>query len=114
MLMFLLACDGATGDSADSAAEVDRAPLVLALTGDVAAGGEIYSGFCVSCHGYAGEGDIGPAMTEVVPEATREHLVDVVLNGWDSDEQSSQMTGMPSLTDQNIADVVDYCMATWM
>jgi mono/diheme cytochrome c family protein len=115
MLLFLLACDGAAKDTADTSdtAAVDRAPDILALTGDATAGADIYGGFCSSCHGYAGEGDIGPALTEVVPGATREHLVDVVLNGWDGDENASRMSGMKSLTDQNIADVVQYLMDTW-
>lgn len=112
MLLLLLACDPADPDSAEP---YDRTPDILALAGEATNGADIYSGFCTSCHGYSGEGDIGPAMTDVVPGATREHLVDVVLNGWDSSEQDSRMVGMSaSLTsDQAIADVVEYALVTW-
>jgi mono/diheme cytochrome c family protein len=117
MILFLLACDGGPVDTADTADTADsageRAAAILALTGDGGAGGTVYGSFCSSCHGYGGEGDIGPAMAEVVPGAAREHLVDVVLNGWDGDENASRMSGMPTMADQDIADVVQYLIDTW-
>lgn len=113
MLFFFLACEAQAPDSGGTGEVYDRSPDILALVGDTAAGADIFSGFCSSCHGYSGEGDIGPALSDTVPSATREHLVDVVLNGWDSSAQSSRMSGMPSLTDQDIANVVDYAQLTW-
>ena len=113
LIALLLACPPEEPKETGDTAPVDRGPAILALTGDTTSGGNVFGGYCTSCHGYGGEGDIGPAMADVIPGATLEHLVDVVLNGWDSDEISSQMFGMPSLSDQEIADVTAYALATW-
>lgn len=115
MLIFLLACDAAEPDSGDTGAVYDRSPDVLTLTGDAANGESVFGGFCTSCHGYSGGGDIGPALADVVPGKTREHLVDVVLNGWDDSAQSSRMSGLSAsiTSDQAVADVVEYMLVTW-
>jgi mono/diheme cytochrome c family protein len=98
LALFLAACSGSTAKD-DTASDI---------TGDAAAGADVYAANCVSCHGANGEGVSGPAMTEEVPEYDDAQLEDIIVNGTDG--------GMPafgSLSDQDLADLVAYLRETF-
>lgn len=91
------------------AAEVDTARVddVLALEGDPEVGEAVYGDNCERCH-TDGEGVGQAPYSEVVPASTDEALVTAILEG---------PGFMPSfdedLSDQDIADLVAYMVATW-
>lgn len=93
LVLALVAC----GDS--------RVDDVLALSGDVANGAEVYDSSCAICHGDDGQGDIGSDLTTVVPTLSDEEIVEILLDGISG-------TTMPAfseaLDDQAIADVLAY------
>ncbi len=94
LLMLTVGCSGKYND-------------ILGLDADPAAGAEVFSANCASCHGASGEGDIGPAMSEAVTELSEDEFLATVFNGTDE--------GMPAfaLSDQEAADLVAYCDETF-
>ncbi len=94
LLMLTAGCSGKYSD-------------ILGLDADPAAGAEVFSANCATCHGANGEGDIGPAMGESVTELSEDAFLNTVFNGTDG--------GMPSfdLSDQEAADLVAYCDETF-
>ena len=111
--LLLLACPGNTDlpDTADTGE--DREATILALTGDPVAGADIYAGWCGSCHGGYGEGDIGPALATTASAMTYAEVVDIVLNGQDSTEFDGKMLPATTLQDQQVADVAQYVVDTF-
>ncbi len=97
-LTTVVACGGEGGE--------DRVDDILALDGDAAAGDAVYAAECSACHGAAGEGGSGPAMSEVAGEGAAE-IVEVVLNG------DGDMPAFPEIPDQDIADLVAYILDTY-
>jgi mono/diheme cytochrome c family protein len=90
-------------------------------TDPLALGAEVYSGNCASCHGGTGGGGAGPAFVDGAVVETfpdwRDHAAWVRIGNqdWPSDtygenqkpvNRGSQMPGWPTLTDQEIAEVV--------
>ena len=84
----LAGCGGSAGDVA----------AILALEGDEANGGEIYSANCAACHGDEGEGGTSLALNgSALPT---EDVILTILDGRGS------MTGFRELlTDQDVADL---------
>lgn len=92
-----------------------RAPAILAINGDVSAGATVYGMQCgnASCHGGDGTGSATARnLNQVVPTLDDATLIDVILNG--SVANGAVMPGLASqLSDQDVADVVAYCRATF-
>lgn len=87
-----------------------RAAGVGALMGDTTRGATVYMGQCVSCHAADGKGVAavsGADLTVKVPMFTAQQITLVILNG------EGKMAPMPGMKDQEIADVVAYCKATF-
>lgn len=87
-----------------------RAAGVGALTADTTRGATVYMGQCASCHAADGKGVAavsGADLTVKVPMFTAQQITLVVLNG------EGKMAPMPGMKDQEIADVVAYCKATF-
>jgi len=74
------------------------------LTGDPAAGANVYAANCASCHGVNGEGGTGPALAGEAEETAE--LEDIILNG------EGEMPAIP-LEDQELADVIAYLQETF-
>jgi disulfide bond formation protein DsbB len=112
-ISILSACGG---PPAQSAAPDNSGP---AASGDAAAGQKIFSSTCAACHGPAGEGvpGLGKDMTssEFIAGKTDQELVDFIKVGRDpSDPLNSTGVAMPvkggnpSLSDQDLYDIVAY------
>lgn len=71
---------------------------VLAHSGRVAEGAEVFAEACASCHGAAGEGGSAPALEDHVRGRPRADTVDTVLEG------AGSMAPLPSLTPTALAD----------
>jgi len=100
-------------DSSSSGGGVDRVPIILGLDGDATSGAAVFGGTCalMSCHGPTGDNGIAPSLTERVPPLTPEQIVTTILEG-----KTGTGMAMPSqahLTDQAIADVLAYVLATF-
>lgn len=91
-LLSLVACNGKDGDTGS-------------LTGDVTRGEAVFE-VCAVCHGADGTGGSGPSLVEEVPDQTDAELEDIILNGYG--DMAAQ-----DLTDQEVADVIAYCRATF-
>jgi mono/diheme cytochrome c family protein len=75
--------------------------------GDSTAGGEIYSTYCMPCHGAQGEGGIGVALNpnEYVTSTTTPEMVEFILAG----REGTAMAGFDGrLTESQIADVIAF------
>jgi mono/diheme cytochrome c family protein len=95
----------ACGD--DETGAVQDVSDVLALTGDATAGSAVYSGAgtcgTVSCHGSTGDdGTSGSELSTVVPALSPESMALTVRYG------KGTMAALPSLSAQQIADVIAY------
>jgi disulfide bond formation protein DsbB len=97
----------------------EEAAPSAALTGDPAAGKELFAGTCIACHGPAGEGlpGLGKDMTssEFIAGKTDAELIAFIKKGRDpSDPLNTTGVAMlpkggnPALTDQNLADIVAF------
>lgn len=100
MILSLFACSAPI--------DPEQVDAVLALTGDTAAGAEVYEDECLDCHEEDGEGMAGAPLPEEVPELTDEELVEEILSGpWI----------MPNfvniLTEQQVADVHAWLRSKW-
>lgn len=105
LLTALVACNGE--EPTDTTDEPTRTEDILSLTGDTTAGETVYTDNCSSCHGADGTGASGPDITGQVPGMTEEALVNLVLEG------EGVMPAFDNLSDQEIADLVAYAIATW-
>jgi mono/diheme cytochrome c family protein len=90
-LFLLVACGGASTDTAASGAD----------------GATLYASNCASCHGDDGEGVSAPAMTLIVPDMMDEAIADAIANGTDG--------GMPAFTfdDAETSALVTYLRDTF-
>jgi mono/diheme cytochrome c family protein len=104
MLMLPLAIVGC-GDKGDTA---DPVTSILGMSGDAAAGEAVYTATCSGCHGAAGEGGTGPALSDVVADHSEEHMISVIYYG---DGTMPAYGG--TLAEQDIADVVAYIVANY-
>ena len=83
-----------------------------AVTGDAARGAGIYSRLCVSCHGAAGEGIVGPALKNIASRQSLDAVANIIRTaGKRADLPSGG--AMPSLypsvlSDQDVLDVASY------
>jgi mono/diheme cytochrome c family protein len=106
-------CDSGGGSSDGSgggSGGADRAATILGLTGDAAAGETVFmDNLCSSaaCHGPDGTSGTAPALTEQVPAASDEQIVNSLLNG------KGDMTPQSALSDQELADVLAYVNANF-
>ncbi|MBX2797277.1 MAG: c-type cytochrome [Myxococcales bacterium] len=76
---------------------------ILQLQGDLTVGDIVYGNRCETCHGPAGEGDEGPALTDRIPRITRCRVISQVVDG------GGLMPAFgDSLDPQDIADVVEF------
>ena len=89
---------------------------VLALKADAAAGKTAYLANCARCHGPDGKGNqSGPSLIETAKKEPKGELVLSVINGYEAKPPST--LSMPAfgkeLTNQQIADVVEYVKVTF-
>jgi mono/diheme cytochrome c family protein len=122
----VLGCTGdkttESGDTADSGTTTtedttttpvstpnERVLAIVALTGDLTAGGSIYSLQCITCHGYDGTGIASGAadLTERLPILSDEDVATTILNG------QGNMDAYDFLSNQDIADVMAYITASF-
>jgi mono/diheme cytochrome c family protein len=108
-LLLLLACndDFVLGSGGSSEGDPERVDTILALTGDVDAGGAVFDESCAICHDPTGEADvIGPALKPWMESAEDAATIGVILEGQGS---------MPAqnLTDQETADVLAWMKETF-
>jgi len=124
VILFAGACGGGDDDS-DSSSDTTEAPSDDGdeggddATGDAAAGEDVFAGTCASCHGADAEGIDGVgkplADSDYVAETSSADLVIVVTDGRPADDPDNTTGilmppkgGNPSLTDEDIDDVVAY------
>ena len=102
-LAALTACSDKGGDDTSGSGGYDD---ILALTGDSAAGADVFASSCAACHGDDGVSGASPARDGEVPEKSDEELLGIILEGYDD---------MPAqdLTDQEAADVLAYLRDTF-
>ncbi len=105
----LLACNGDDNGGGDTDPEGFTHPS-LDLTGDPAAGADVYSSSCASCHAADGTGGTGNDLTASVPGQTREELTEILVEGI---EGTSMVSYDDILSDQEMADVVAYMLDEW-
>ena len=101
-----LLADDNTGALATLTALQEQWPL-----GDPVAGGEIYSTYCLPCHGAQGEGGIGPAMQPnvFIQETINADLVEFMLDG----RAGTAMAGFDGrLSEEELANLVAF-LRTW-
>jgi len=81
-----------------------RVPAIAALTADAAAGAQVYSSTCASCHGPAGKGATARAIVSDVAMLSTQELATIAINGYG-------LMGPvgASLNDQQVAN-----LAAWM
>jgi mono/diheme cytochrome c family protein len=78
-----------------------RAKGITALTGDATHGALVYKERCGSCHGATGVGGgLYPDLTHHFPLHTNLEMATIILNG------EGDMVGIPSMADQDVADVI--------
>lgn len=113
----LAACGGS--DSSSQSSSSSESEAAAAPEGDAAAGKDTFSTVCVACHGPGGEGvpGLGKDMTtsEFIAGKTDAELVEFIKVGRDpSDPLNTTGVAMPakggnpSLTDQDLYNVVAY------
>ncbi len=110
----LFACGGGSGSESGTPAEVKPLP-----PGNAADGETVYKGTCIKCHGPDATGIEGSGTnlttSEFIPNRTDAELVDYIKVGRPMNDPLNK-TGIamppyganPSLTDQNLADVVAF------
>lgn len=109
MMMAVMAAVALVGCGGQDAA-------VLALKADAAAGKTAYLANCARCHGPDGKGNqSGPSLLERAKKESKGELVLSVINGYEAKPPST--LSMPAfgkdLTNQQIADVVEYVKVTF-
>lgn len=101
----LAGCPGGptdTDDTDDTDAPTDRVAAILALTGEVASGEDLFPSNCVACHPSDGSQGTGAALSVVVPASTDDELAHTILNG------APSMPDFDYLDDQEIADLMAF------
>lgn len=91
---------------------IERDQHVIDLVGDPVRGGNpLYANICARCHGADGAGVAGkgPDLRPIVPARTDRQLADTILYGTAA---GSPAFG-PSLTDQEVADLLAYLRVTF-
>jgi len=105
LVISLAACGGSTSSAA--------APST-ALVRDPAAGEKIFASACATCHGQEGQGVAGLSQdmtqSQLIASATDQELVEFIKAGGVPGEAPVMLPkgGLPTLTDQNLADIVAY------
>lgn len=105
LALSLAACGGGTSQAAAPSA---------APAADAVAGEKIFASACASCHGLKGQGVAGLSqdMTQSQLTATKtdQELLEFIQAGGVPGEPPVMLPkgGLPSLTDQNLADIVAY------
>jgi mono/diheme cytochrome c family protein len=105
LALSLVACGGGALRAAEPS---------TARPGDPVAGEKIYASACTACHGLKGDGIRGLSgdmtQSELIASKTDPDLVEFLKVGGEPDEPRLMLPkgGVPSLTDQNLADVVAY------
>lgn len=104
---------------AEATSTTERVDVITEMTPNVPAGEAVYNAECASCHGADGEGGIGPSFVAAFDafherggswEIEVRSWVEAVIEGI----PGSSMPSMgDALTDQQIADVIEYTHATW-
>lgn len=103
--LFLVACgDKDTDDSGDGGGDV--VSEILALDGDATSGDALFAGNCSGCHGADGDSGTAPMLSTKVPDASDEHIVDVMING------TGNMAAV-SLENQEAADILAFLRASF-
>lgn len=101
----LAACRGGTS----SAAAPSMAP-----DGDPAAGEKVFASACAACHGQKGQGVAGLSQdmtqSQLIASATGQELVEFIKAGGAPGEAPVMLPkgGLPTLTEQNLVDIVAY------
>lgn len=109
LLLILALSLAACGGGASKAAAPSAAPA-----GDPVAGEKIFAGACTTCHGSKGEGVPGLSgdmtQSQLIITKTDQELVEFIKAGGVPDEPLVMLPkgGVPSLTDQNLVDIVAY------
>ncbi|MHB8145820.1 MAG: c-type cytochrome [Vulcanimicrobiaceae bacterium] len=94
----------ATAAARPSATPTSGAPSVVAETGDAVHGKQLYMQNCSTCHGTAGQGDIGPSLQN---EASRKNLDQTI--AWIKNPTPPMPKLYPgSLSDKDVLDVATY------
>lgn len=106
LLTALVACNG-EATTEEPTGTTTRTEDILSLTGDTTAGADVYAANCAVCHAADGSGGSGPALTAAIPGMSEEEIVDLVLNG------EGVMPAFDNLSDQEIADLTAYAVATF-
>ncbi len=76
VIVSLTACGGPPVD------KTGRVPAITALTADPAAGAQVFSSTCSSCHGPAGKGAMARAIVNDVAMLSTQELATIALNGY--------------------------------
>lgn len=105
LLALLAACDDYIL-KIEGGSDAGRVDDILALTGDVASGGDLFGTECQSCHPAGGTSQgVGPNLSEVAPTLTDADLVDVMIHGAPAKDGFAAMPPR-SLEDQEAADIL--------
>jgi cytochrome c5 len=128
MCLALAACGGssddsdATGGTSGAGGEHDHHSAACGesgldfASGEAAAGAEIYSAFCASCHGADGTGNSGAPTASSRGVDLHEHVaegmtgdcwVDIIKNG------EGEMAAVAGVTDDQIVDLLAYMNANF-
>ncbi len=97
--------DKDTDDSGDGAT-VDVVSEILALQGDETGGEALFASSCSGCHGVDGDSGTAPMLSAKVPDASDDHIVDVMING------IGNMAPV-SLENQEAADILAFLRASF-
>lgn len=116
-LFALAACGG--GEEPQAAASSGAQQQAVALVGDAANGGKVFSTACVACHGPEAKGitGLGKDLTtsEWVGQQSDAQLVEFIKKGRDAGDPLNTTGvamppkgGNPAMSDQEIADIVAF------
>jgi mono/diheme cytochrome c family protein len=91
----------------------DRAQTILDLPGDPDGGAMVFAANCgvPGCHGPSGDDGVAPALSDRVPTLSPEQIVTLLLDG--KVNPGSVMPSQGNLSDQALADVLAYVLATF-
>lgn len=105
-LLLLGACDDYIRDVPEGDALTGRIDTILAIDGDVTAGGDVFTADCQVCHDETGAADeIGPALTPWLADHDDQATLEVVLGG-------RGIMPAVDLTDDEAADLIAWLRDT--